>query len=142
MHLIALLLTPAAALLAPAKQPAAVPRPEPQAALRPEEVAFLDAITCDARDLHQAKSLYKKYGVVRLRRAAANADLLARQATSAGVVADAFGQKRREDRYTIHLRGDARKWRGDGTDATDDSAGDGRLGHQVAAAAPRDHLAH
>ncbi len=36
MHLIALLLTPAAALLA--TQPAAVPRPEPQAALRPEEV--------------------------------------------------------------------------------------------------------
>ena len=71
MHLIALLLTPAAALLA--TQPAAVPRPEPQAALRPEEVVFLDAITCDARDLRQAKTLYKKYGVVRLRRAAANA---------------------------------------------------------------------
>ena len=56
-----LTLTPAAALLAPATQSAAVPRPEPQAAavprpepqaaLRPEEVAFLDAITCDARDL-------------------------------------------------------------------------------------------
>ena len=134
MHLIALLLTPAAALLAPAT-PAAVPRPEPQAALRPEEVAFLDAITCDARDLHQAKSLYKKYGVVRLRMAAANADLLARQATSAGVVADAFGQTRREDRYTIHLRGDARKWQGDGTDSTDDSAGDGRLEHLAPAVA-------
>ena len=129
-------LTPAAALLAPpATQPAAVPRPEPQAALRPEEVAFLDAITCDARDLRQAKTLYKKYGVVRLRKAAANADLLARQATSAGVVADAFGQKRREDRYTIHLRGDARKWQGDGTDSTDDSAGDGRLEHLAPAVA-------
>ena len=135
MHLIALLLTPAAALLAPATQPAAVPRPEPQAALRPEEVAFLDAITCDARDLRQADALYKKYGVVRLRKAAANADLLARQATSAGVVADAFGQKRREDRYTIHLRGDARKWQGDGTDSTDDSAGDGRLEHLAPAVA-------
>ena len=135
MHLIALLLTPAAALLAPATQPAAVPRPEPQAALRPEEVAFLDAITCDARDLRQAEALYKKYGVVRLRKAAANADLLARQATSAGVVADAFGQKRREDRYTIHLRGDARKWQGDGTDSTDDSAGDGRLEHLAPAVA-------
>ena len=133
MHLIALLLTPAAALLA--TQPAAVPRPEPQAALRPEEVAFLDAITCDARDLRQAEALYKKYGVVRLRKAAANADLLARQATSAGVVADAFGQKRREDRYTIHLRGDARKWQGDGTDSTDDSAGDGRLEHLAPAVA-------
>ena len=135
MHLIALLLTPAAALLAPAKQPAAVPRPEPQAALRPEEVAFLDAITCDARDLRQAEALYEKYGVVRLRKAAANAALLARQATSAGVVADAFGQKRREDRYTIHLRGDARKWQGDGTDSTDDSAGDGRLEHLAPAVA-------
>ena len=135
MHLIALLLTPAAALLVPATQPAAVPRPEPQAALRPEEVAFLDAITCDARDLRQAEALYKKYGVVRLRKAAANADLLARQATSAGVVADAFGQKRREDRYTIHLRGDARKWQGDGTDSTDDSAGDGRLEHLAPAVA-------
>ena len=133
MHLTALLLTPAAALLA--TQPAAVPRPEPKAALRPEEVAFLDAITCDARDLRQAKTLYKKYGVVRLRKAAANADLLARQATSAGVVADAFGQKRREDRYTIHLRGDARKWQGDGTDSTDDSAGDGRLEHLAPAVA-------
>ena len=133
MHLIALVLTPAAALLA--TQPAAVPRPEPQAALRPEEVAFLDAITCDARDLRQAETLYEKYGVVRLRKAAANADLLARQATSAGVVADAFGQKRREDRYTIHLRGDARKWQGDGTDSTDDSAGDGRLEHLAPAVA-------
>ena len=133
MHRIALLLTPAAALLA--TQPAAVPRPEPQAALRPEEVAFLDAITCDARDLRQAEALYKKYGVVRLRKAAANAELLARQATSAGVVADAFGQKRREDRYTIHLRGDARKWQGDGTDSTDDSAGDGRLEHLAPAVA-------
>ena len=135
LRAIFLTLTPAAALLAPVTQPAAVPRPEPQAALRPEEVAFLDAITCDARDLHQAKSLYKKYGVVRLRKAAANADLLARQATSAGVVADAFGQKRREDRYTIHLRGDARKWQGDGTDSTDDSAGDGRLEHLAPAVA-------
>jgi len=136
MHLIALLLTPAAALLAPpATQPAAVPRPEPQAALRPEEVAFLDAITCDARDLRQAKTLYEKYGVVRLRKAAANAGILARQATSAGVVADAFGQTRREDRYTIHLRGDARKWQGDGTDSTDDSAGDGRLEHLAPAVA-------
>ena len=133
MHIIGLLLAPAAALLA--TQPAAVPRPEPQAALRPEEVAFLDAITCDARDLRQAEGLYKKYGVVRLRKAAANADLLARQATSAGVVADAFGQKRREDRYTIHLRGDARKWQGDGTDSTDDSAGDGRLEHLAPAVA-------
>ena len=130
-----LTLTPTAALLAPATQPAAVPRPEPQAALRPEEVAFLDAITCDARDLRQAKNLYEKYGVVRLRKAAANADLLARQATSAGVVAAAFGQKRREDRYTIHLRGDARKWQGDGTDSTDDSAGDGRLEHLAPAVA-------
>ena len=133
MHRIALLLTPAAALLA--TQPAAVPRPEPQAALRPEGGAFLDAITCDARDLRQAETLYEKYGVVRLRKAAANADLLARQATSAGVVADAFGQKRREDRYTIHLRGDARKWQGDGTDSTDDSAGDGRLEHLAPAVA-------
>ena len=109
----------------PGDQPAAVPRPGAAGvALRPEEVAFLDAITCDARDLRQAEALYEKYGVVRLRKAAANADLLARQATSAGVVADAFGQKRREDRYTIHLRGDARKWQGDGTDSTDDSAGD------------------
>ena len=132
MHLIALLLTPAAALLA---QPAAVPKAQPGVALRPEEVAFLDAITCDARDLRQAEALYEKYGVVRLRKAAANADLLARQATSAGVVADAFGQKRREDRYTIHLRGDARKWQGDGTDATDDSAGDGRLAHLAPAVA-------
>ena len=72
---------------------------------------------------------------MRLKQAAANPDILARQATSAGVVADAFGQKRREDRYTIHLRGDARKWRGDGTDATDDSAGDGRLAHLAPAVA-------
>ena len=131
MHLAALLLPPAAALLAPA----VVPKAPPRVALRPEEVAFLDAITCDARDLRQAEALYEKYGVVRLRRAAANADLLARQATSAGVVADAFGQKRREDRYTIHLRGDARKWQGDGTDSTDDSAGDGRLEHLAPAVA-------
>ena len=131
MHLAALVLAPAAALLAPA----VVPKAQPRVALRPEEVAFLDAITCDARDLRQAEALYKKYGVVRLRKAAANADLLARQATSAGVVADAFGQKRREDRYTIHLRGDARKWQGDGTDSTDDSAGDGRLEHLAPAVA-------
>ena len=131
MHLVALLLPPAAALLAPA----VVPKAPPRVALRPEEVAFLDAITCDARDLRQAEALYEKYGVVRLRKAAANADLLARQATSAGVVADAFGQKCREDRYTIHLRGDARKWQGDGTDSTDDSAGDGRLEHLAPAVA-------
>ena len=131
MHLAVLLLTPAAALLAPA----VVPKAPPRVALRPEEIAFLDAITCDARDLRQAEALYEKYGVVRLRKAAANADLLARQATSAGVVADAFGQTRREDRYTIHLRGDARKWQGDGTDATDDSAGDGRLEHLAPAVA-------
>ncbi len=131
MHLAALVLAPAAALLAPA----VVPKAPPRVALRPEEIAFLDAITCDARDLRQAEALYEKYGVVRLRRAAANADLLARQATSAGVVADAFGQTRREDRYTIHLRGDARKWQGDGTDSTDDSAGDGRLEHLAPAVA-------
>ena len=50
-------------------------------------------------------------------------------------MADAFGQKRREDRYTIHLRGDARKWQGDGSDSTDDSAGDGRLEHLAPAVA-------
>ena len=47
MHLIALLVAPAAALLAPAAQPAAAPKAQPGVALRPEEVAFLDAITCD-----------------------------------------------------------------------------------------------
>ena len=131
MHLTALL-TPAAALLA---QPAAVPKAQPGVALRPEEIAFLEEISCDARDLRQAEALYEKYGVVRMQKAAANPDLLARQATSAGVVADAFGQKYREDRYTIHLRGDARKWQGDGTDSTDDSAGDGRLEHLAPAVA-------
>ena len=45
-----LTLTPAAALLAPATQPAAVPKAQPGVALRPEEVAFLDAITCEESD--------------------------------------------------------------------------------------------
>ena len=121
--------------LVPALPPAIVPIAQPRLALRPEEVAFLDAISCDASNLRQARALYKKYGVVRLERAAPNAQLLARQATSAGVVADAFSQKRRRDRYTIHLRGDDRKWRGDGSDSLDDSAGDGRLEHLAPAVA-------
>ena len=98
MHLIALLLTPAAALLAPATQPAAVPRPEPQAALRPEEVAFLDAITCDARDLRQAEALYAKYGVVRLRKAAASPDLRPVLLEESGHVREVGVRRRAPDR--------------------------------------------
>ena len=120
--------SPLSRLALPALAPERLFRHGSPQPLRAEEVAFLDLVSCEARDGFEAASaIYEAHGVVRVLGATGDADAVVRQGTAAGVLADAFGQASRDDRFTILLRGDATAWRGDGSDALEDSRGDGVL---------------
>ena len=89
--------SPLSRLALPALAPERLFRHGSPQPLRAEEVAFLDLVSCEARDGFEAASaIYEAHGVVRVLGATGDADAVVRQGTAAGVLADAFGQASRD----------------------------------------------